>query len=90
MLTLQNLPAASKGHATRSPDGQSERLSQRSAVAELLKQMPGIFYQLVSELLGEKLPLIIFTNRQSFKVSLDTMITCYANCQVQKLTTRTS
>jgi hypothetical protein len=36
-----------------------------------VKDMPGIFYSLLGEYLSEKLPLIIFTNRASFKISLD-------------------
>lgn len=84
VLTLQNLPAASSGNTHRSPDGEGEAfLMKKSAAVELMRQMPGVFYQMVSELLGEKLPLIIFTNRHSFKVSLDTMIARYANCQAQ-------
>ena len=32
--------------------------------------LPGVCYKLFGEFLGEKLPLIIFTNKQSFKTSL--------------------
>ena len=39
--------------------------------------MPGVFYSLLGEFLGEKLPLIIFTNRDSFKVSLDYQLEMY-------------
>mgnify|MGYP006125739941 FL=1 len=33
-------------------------------------KMPGIFYKLVGDFMSEKLPLMIFTNRTSFKMSL--------------------
>lgn len=83
MLTLRNLPPASKPLNFCSPASRHETTIRSKQVSNLLKQMPGAFYQTLSELLGEKLPLIIFTNRQSFKVSLDAMISCYANCQAQ-------
>ena len=41
--------------------------------------MPGIVFSLLGEFLGEKLPLVIFTNRQSFKNSLDYQIELYAH-----------
>ena len=39
--------------------------------------MPGNFYNLIGEFLGEKLPMIIFTNKVSFKVSLSYQIEYY-------------
>lgn len=42
-----------------------------------IRDMPGVFYSLLGEFLGEKLPLIIFTNRDSFKVSLDYQLEMY-------------
>jgi hypothetical protein len=46
---------------------------------KLLTKLSGIFYSLVGEYLGEKLPMIIFTNRISFKVSLIHQIEFYEN-----------
>ena len=42
-------------------------------------KMPGIFYRLIGEFIGEKLPVIIFTSRVSFKVSLAHQIEYYEN-----------
>ena len=39
--------------------------------------LPGEVYQLIGDYLGEKLPLIIFTNRLSFKTSLDFQSSLY-------------
>jgi len=87
VLTLQNLqstPWATCSPTIRpEPEQQSQGHQNKNDPRKRMPGMPGVFYQLISELLGEKLPLIIFTNRQSFKVSLDTMISCYANCQEQ-------
>lgn len=46
---------------------------------KVLTKLPGVFYRMVGEFLGEKLPLIIFTNRISFKVSLSHQIEFYEN-----------
>ena len=39
--------------------------------------MPGKVYYLIGEFLGEKLPLLVFTNRTSFKVCLTYQINVY-------------
>jgi hypothetical protein len=44
-----------------------------------LIRMPGVFYRLVGEYVGEKLPAIIFTNRISFKIALSHQIEFYEN-----------
>ena len=46
---------------------------------KVLTKVSGIFYSLVGEFLGEKLPMIIFTNRISFKISLIHQIEFYEN-----------
>lgn len=42
-----------------------------------LVKMPGVFYRLVGEFLSEKLPMIIFTSRVSFKIALVHQIEYY-------------
>lgn len=46
---------------------------------KILTKLSGIFYSLVGEFLGEKLPMILFTNRISFKISLIHQIEFYEN-----------
>ena len=52
--------------------------------------MPGPFYQMIGEMLGEKLPLLIFTNRTSFTVSLDCMVSSYEDNKYKISTHRKS
>jgi hypothetical protein len=49
--------------------------SQEPAIT--IHDLPGNVYSLLGEFLGEKLPLIIFTNRTSFKVSLNHQLKVY-------------
>ena len=44
---------------------------------KLLVRLPGYIYKLLGDFLGEKLPLILFTNRVSFKISLSYQIQEY-------------
>jgi len=46
---------------------------------KLFTKLPGIFYRLVGEFLGEKLPMVIYTNRISFKISMAHQIEYYEN-----------
>ena len=46
---------------------------------KLLTKLPGIFYRIVGEFINEKLPLVIFTNRVSFKIALAHQIEFYEN-----------
>lgn len=41
--------------------------------------MPGVAFSLMGEYLGVKLPLIVFTNRISFKVCLDYQLDQYTD-----------
>ena len=51
--------------------------SKHTETNGLIKKLPAVFYWLISEYLGEKLPLIIFTNRVSFRVWLSHLISEY-------------
>jgi hypothetical protein len=44
-----------------------------------MERMPGLFYRYIGEFLGEKLPLIIFSCRISFKIALCHQIEFYDN-----------
>jgi len=57
--------------------GQSAKTTSNKG--KILTKLSGIFYSLVGEFLGEKLPMILFTNRISFKVSLIHQIEFYEN-----------
>ena len=43
----------------------------------MLTKLPGIFYRFVGDFVGEKLPIVIFTNRISFKMALSHQIEFY-------------
>ena len=48
-----------------------------------LTRIPGAAYQLVGEYLDERLPLIIFTNRLSYKICLAYQIAEYEQLRLQ-------
>jgi len=56
-------------------------LSKQSAFFKL----PGNVFELIGDYLEEKLPLIIFTNRVTFKVSLEYQVSTYDSylCQAR-------
>jgi hypothetical protein len=46
-------------------------------------ELPGICYKLIGAFLNERLPLIIFTSRSAFKLSLQYQISEYEDCRQQ-------
>lgn len=55
----------------------NQDVKHRANKGKLFIQLPGIFYSLIGEFLGEKLPAVIFTNRISFKVAVAHQIEFY-------------
>ena len=60
----------------------SPALASSANKRNLMIRLPGSIYRLLGDFLGERLPLILFTNRISFKISLAYQIQEYEqSCQ---------
>lgn len=93
--SLNNIPIAvvpgnQGGHHSRfkpQADDLTRYIVRRKVVTQttLFVQLPGPALQLISELIGERLPIFIFTNKMTFKVALQAQLAHFEQQRQQML-----